>query len=275
MGIRAPRVLRGRGNAQRWVNGSEAVLSVGHRRGSRVRRPRAARICRALSSGNYRRVHRDPPPLHHRVPRRRVVHATGERMGLRPRVCGGYRPDIALLSESRHERVEPGDSGFWFVMSVLPALFLILVFSILSFMNAKPGLMQKRYLATPQSTGGLLTVAVIGFVIGSLVAGAIGAGVILGNTTGVAANIQIVPNAPAVAMAFSPQSFQIPVGGTVTWINKDTMAHMVTSNTTGLFGSSLLTPGASCSHVFAQNGTFYYHCDPHRQMWGVIVVVVS
>jgi len=158
----------------------------------------------------------------------------------------------------------PADSGFWFVMSVLPALFLILVFS-----------MQKRYLATPKSTGGLLTVAVIGFVIGSLVAGAIGAGVILGNTTGVAANIQIVPNAPAVAMAFSPQSFQIPVGGTVTWINKDTMAHTVTSNTTGLFGSSLLTPGASWSHVFAQNGTFYYHCDPHRQMWGVIVVVVS
>src|SRR2546423_2720916 len=29
-------------------------------------------------------------------------------MGLRPRVCGGSRPDIALLSESRHERVEPG-----------------------------------------------------------------------------------------------------------------------------------------------------------------------
>ena len=168
----------------------------------------------------------------------------------------------------------PADSGFWFVMSVLPALFLILVFSILSFMNAKPGLIQKRYLATPQSAGGLLTVAVIGFVIGSLVAGAIGASVILGNTTGVAADIQIVPNAPAVAMAFSPQSFQIPVGGTVTWINKDTMAHTVTSNTTGLFASSLLTPGASWSHVFAQNGTFYYHCEPHPQMWGVIVVVI-
>src|SRR5207247_4748242 len=136
----------------------------------------------------------------------------------------------------------------------------------------KPGLMQKRYLATPQSAGGLLTVAVIGFVIGSLVAGAIGAGVILGNTTGVAANIQIVPNAPAVAMAFSPQTFQVAAGGTVTWINKDTMAHTVTYNTTGLFGSSVLTPGASWSHLFTQTGTFYYHCEPHRQMWGVVVV---
>src|SRR5437867_3640515 len=170
MGIRAPRILRGRGNGQRCVDRSEAVLAVGDRRGSRVRRPRAACICRAVSSGDWHRVHRDPAPFHHPVP---------------------------------------------------------------------------------------------------------GAGVILGNTTGVAANIQIVPNAPAVAMAFSPQSFRIPVGGTVTWINKDTMAHTVTSNTTGLFGSSLLTPGASWSHVFAQNGTFYYHCDPHRQMWGVIVVVVS
>src|SRR5207237_9714607 len=119
----------------------------------------------------------------------------------------------------------PAHCVCWFVMSVLPALFLILVFSILSFINAKPGLMRKRYLATPQSTGGLLTVAVIGFVIGSLVAGAIGAGVILGNTTGVAANIQIVRNVTEVTMAFSPHSCHIPVGGTVTWMTKDTSAN--------------------------------------------------
>src|SRR5438552_13666841 len=34
----------------------------------------------------------------------------------------------------------PADCGFWFVMSVLPALFLLLVVFVLSFMNAKPGL---------------------------------------------------------------------------------------------------------------------------------------
>jgi plastocyanin len=166
----------------------------------------------------------------------------------------------------------PADSGFWFVMSVLPALFLVVLFSILSFRNTRTGLAQKRYLASPQSTGGLLTVAVIGFVIGSLVAGAIGASVLLNNSAGASADIQIVPNAASMAMAFSPQSFHVAIGGTVTWINKDTTSHTVTSNTTGLFGSPLLTPTTSWSHVFTQAGTFYYHCEPHPLMWGVIVV---
>jgi len=166
----------------------------------------------------------------------------------------------------------PADSSFWFVMSVLPALFLVVLFSILAFRSAKTGLTQKRYLATAESTGGLLTLAVIGFVIGSLVAGAIGASAILRNTTSVAADIEIVPNAPALAVPYSPQTFHVAVGGTVTWINKDTMAHTVTSNTTGQFDSGLLTTGASWSHTFSQAGTFEYHCTPHPQMWGVINV---
>src|SRR5438309_685406 len=33
-------------------------------------------------------------------------------MGLHPRVCGRDRSDIALLGESRHERVEPGRQRF-------------------------------------------------------------------------------------------------------------------------------------------------------------------
>ncbi|HYY48734.1 MAG TPA: hypothetical protein VFA17_08650, partial [Thermoplasmata archaeon] len=52
---------------------------------------------------------------------------------------------------------------------------LVVLFSLLSFRNAKTGLMQRRSLATPQSTGGLFTFAVIGFVIGAIVAGSIGA----------------------------------------------------------------------------------------------------
>ena len=76
----------------------------------------------------------------------------------------------------------------------------------------------------------------------------------------------------AVAVPFLPRTFHVPVGGSVTWINKDTMAHTVTSNTTGLFDSGYLTTGASWSHTFATPGTFEYHCIPHQQMWGVIIV---
>jgi plastocyanin len=168
----------------------------------------------------------------------------------------------------------PADSGFWFVMSALPATFLIVLFSIIAFRNAKTGLTHKRYLATPQSTGGLLTVALIGFVIGALVAGAIGAGVILRNLAAGRADIEIVPGAQSAAMAFAPQSFPVSmsIGGTVTWINKDTMSHTVTSNVTGQFDSPLLSTGATYRHTFTSAGRFYYHCTPHPQMWGVIVV---
>src|SRR5205814_824971 len=90
-------------------------------------------------------------------------------------------------------------------------------------------------LASPQSVGGLLTVAVIGFVIGSLVVGAIGAGVILRTISSGAADIDIVSGAATAAIAYSPQSFHLTLasGGKVTWINKDTTSHTVTSNQTG------------------------------------------
>ncbi len=166
----------------------------------------------------------------------------------------------------------PADAAFSVAISGIPILILVVIFSILSILNAKTGLHQKRYLATPNSAGGLLTIGIIGFVVGGLVVGAIGGGVILRNISAVRADITIVPNAPSLAMAFTPQNFTISVGGTVTWVNKDTTGHTVTSNVTGLFGSPLLSVGETWSHTFSQAGTHYYHCTPHPQMWGVIVV---
>jgi len=168
----------------------------------------------------------------------------------------------------------PADAAFSLAISWIPALVLVAIFSILSVFHAKGGLLQKRYLATPNSSGGLLTIGVIGFVVGGLIVGAIGGGVILRNISAAKADITIVPNAPSMAMAFTPQNFTVSLsaGGTVTWVNKDTTGHTVTSNVTGLFGSPLLTVGETWSHTFSQAGTYYYHCTPHPQMWGVIVV---
>ena len=170
----------------------------------------------------------------------------------------------------------PADSGFWLAISVLPALTLVVIFSVLAFRYAKAGLGQKPYLASAKSTGGLLTVAVIGFVIGGLVAGAIGAGVIIQTvTTGGTADITIVTDAMSKPIAYSPRNFTVSVGATVTWINKDgsLVSHSVTSNVTGQFDSGFLTFGATFSHKFDTAGTYYYHCTPHPQMWGEIVVV--
>jgi plastocyanin len=169
----------------------------------------------------------------------------------------------------------PADSGFWLSMSGLPMTILIVLFSILSFRHAKTGLMQTGYLATPKSTGGLFTFAVIGFVIGAIVAGSIGAGVILRNLSGGAADIEIVPGAQSAAMAFVPQTINRAVGEKVTWINKDTTSHTVTSNETSAqkgLSSPPLSTGETWSYTFTVPGRYEYHCNPHPMMWGVVVV---
>jgi plastocyanin len=166
----------------------------------------------------------------------------------------------------------PADSVFWLVISVIPALLLVVIFSLLSFRYAKTGLAQKSYLASPHSAGGLFTVAIIGFVIGSLIVGAVGANVILRNLSSGKADITILPNAMSLAKAYEPLQFHAAAGGTVTWINKDTSVHTVTSNTTGQFDSGNLATGASWSHTFALAGTYYYYCTIHPSMWGVVIV---
>jgi len=170
----------------------------------------------------------------------------------------------------------PADSGFWLSMSGLPALTLVVIFSILSLRSAKTGLAQKRYLASPHSTGGLLTLAVIGFVIGGLVAGAIGSAVIgrLVATAGESADVKIVKDAPSAAVPFNPATFHVAVGGTVTWLNTDSTTHTVTSDIgdSVAFDSGSLTTGGVFQFTFMQAGTYPYHCTPHLQMTGTIVV---
>lgn len=170
----------------------------------------------------------------------------------------------------------PADSGFWLSMSGVPALVLVVIFSILTLRHAKTGLAQKRYLASPNSAGGLLTLAVIGFVIGSLLVGAIGAAVIgqLVGTAGESVDIKIVPNAPSAAVPFSPPTFHVAVGGTVTWLNTDSTTHTVTSDPgdSVAFDSGSLTTGGVFRFTFMQAGTYPYHCTPHPQMTGTIVV---
>ena len=165
----------------------------------------------------------------------------------------------------------PADAQFWLVISGLPIWSLVVLFSVLSFVHAKSGTTPKKYLATSHSTGGLLTFALIGFVVGSLTVGAIASGVILRNLSGTRADIIIVPGAQTARLAFDPEVYQIGVGGTVVWINKDTTAHTVTSNTS-LFNSGSLTTGVTWSYTFTQVGTYHYYCIFHPMMVGTIIV---
>ena len=166
----------------------------------------------------------------------------------------------------------PADSGFWLAVSVLPLLLLAVVFSVLSFINAKVGLNQKRYLATPMSSGGLLTVAVIGFVVGGLVVGAIGGAVIRGGLEAGSADVAIVSD-PATVGAYQPTTFTVHLsaGGKVTWLNKDSTGHTVT-NKSGLFDSGTFTTLRTWSYTFTQAGSYPYYCTIHPNMVGTIVV---
>jgi len=76
--------------------------------------------------------------------------------------------------------------------------------------------------------------------------------------------------------AFVPASLTVPVGTTVTWINKDLAIHNVTSGVRwtpdGVFASGSLWHNAKFSYTFKQPGTFSYYCSIHSHMEGTIVV---
>jgi plastocyanin len=75
----------------------------------------------------------------------------------------------------------------------------------------------------------------------------------------------------AINREFVPASITVPVGTTVTWINKDAEDHTVKSDN-GLFNFDLAYQGASDNYTFTVPGTFTFYCEPHPQMTGKVIV---
>ncbi|MCA9347610.1 cupredoxin family copper-binding protein [Candidatus Saccharibacteria bacterium] len=74
-------------------------------------------------------------------------------------------------------------------------------------------------------------------------------------------------------MAFSQSTITIKKGETVTWTNKDSMAHtVVESDSQDGPKSGNLANGDSYSFTFNTSGTFEYHCSIHPSMTGKVVV---
>ncbi|MDN5846543.1 MAG: cupredoxin domain-containing protein [Candidatus Nitrosocosmicus sp.] len=75
--------------------------------------------------------------------------------------------------------------------------------------------------------------------------------------------VSIVSDALKLAdKAFDPNPVMINQGETVTWTNKDFGIHTITENQE-LFSSKDLRPVQTFEHIFAQAGTFDYHCKIH------------
>ncbi|MBI2078639.1 MAG: cupredoxin domain-containing protein [Euryarchaeota archaeon] len=65
-------------------------------------------------------------------------------------------------------------------------------------------------------------------------------------------------------LSFSPASVTVKVGTKVTWTNKDSTIHTVTSDDAdGPLNSGNLAAGGKYSYTFTTAGTFKYHCTPH------------
>ena len=71
--------------------------------------------------------------------------------------------------------------------------------------------------------------------------------------------------------AFDPPTLTVAPGQQVTWTNKDSVTHTVTSKEDGL-DSGNLAVGASFSHTFARPGSVAYACAIHPFMRGMVVV---
>lgn len=71
--------------------------------------------------------------------------------------------------------------------------------------------------------------------------------------------------------AFRPAQIVIQAGQSVTWTNRDAVAHTVTGQK-GDWDSGNLATGASFSHLFRQPGTYEYTCAIHPNMTGVVIV---
>ncbi len=73
--------------------------------------------------------------------------------------------------------------------------------------------------------------------------------------------------------SFKSATITVKMGTKVTWANKDNARHTVTPDEDGAFqGSELLAQGDTFSVTFAKTGTFKYHCTPHPNMQGTVVV---
>jgi len=161
-------------------------------------------------------------------------------------------------------------------VTLASVLVLVLGFSILNIRVAWRKTMPTSPTKTvPVST--TLAVLAIGFMVGAAFIGILAAGVEsrLLASSGTGADVTIVegasshyPNGPF----FSPANLTVKVGKTVTWVNKDTVTHTVTSDGSSLFDSGFMPTGATFQFTFTTAGTYAYYCTVHPFMKGTIVV---
>ncbi len=73
-------------------------------------------------------------------------------------------------------------------------------------------------------------------------------------------------------IAFSPANIVVDAGTTVTWTNYDSALHTVTSDDGGELASPTFGRNGTFSYTFDVPGEYYYRCEPHPNMKGLVTV---
>ena len=73
--------------------------------------------------------------------------------------------------------------------------------------------------------------------------------------------------------SFGPVTLTVPVGTTVTWINRDDIPHTVVStDDSKTFKSKVLDTDEKFSFTFSKPGTYPYFCSVHPKMTAKVIV---
>jgi len=73
--------------------------------------------------------------------------------------------------------------------------------------------------------------------------------------------------------SFGPMELTVPVGATVTWINRDDIPHTVVStDDSKTFKSKVLDTDEKFSFTFSRAGIYPYFCSIHPKMTGKVIV---
>ena len=81
-------------------------------------------------------------------------------------------------------------------------------------------------------------------------------------------NVKVVIN----TSGYQPSTLEVKVGTVVTWTNSDSVAHTITSDTSGIFDSGPMENGATFMFTFTRPGTYAYHSSSDPTLKGAIIV---
>ena len=73
---------------------------------------------------------------------------------------------------------------------------------------------------------------------------------------------------------FMPDDKTVEKGATITWINKDSYAHAITTSN-GLFNSGNIDGGETYQYTFDTLGTYQIECTIHPDMTGIVTVATN